>query len=98
MIKHVVFFKMKDEALGNSGTINARLLSVRFQDLCGKIESLKSLETGINLNEEKFDLCLSCEFDDLAGLEEYIRHPAHQDVRDYVFQVIDHREVMDYSV
>ena len=98
MIKHIAFFKMKDEAMGNSGIVNARLMSDKFQDLMGKIETLKSIETGINVNDEKYDLCLYCEFENQAGLESYLRHPAHLELRNYVFQVIDHREVVDYSV
>lgn len=100
MIKHVVFFKMKEEAEGRKGTENAKMLADKFNDISGKIPGVISVDTGFNYNKEKqfYELCLIQEFESDKALQDYLVHPLHMEVRDFVFNVIDHRMVVDYEV
>jgi len=99
MIKHVVFFKMKEEAEGRAGTENAKMLAEKFTDISGKIPGVVSVETGFNYNSEKqfYELCLYQAFESKQALQDYLVHPLHMEVRDFVFNVIDHRMVVDFE-
>ena len=59
-----------------------------------------SVETGMNYNKEKqfYDLCLNQAFKSDKALQDYLVHPLHMEVREFVFNVIDHRMVVDYEV
>src|SRR5659263_772811 len=48
MIKHIVFWKLKDEALGNDKATNALLIKEKLEALNGQIEGLLKLEVGID--------------------------------------------------
>jgi len=100
MIKHVVFFKMKEEADGRTGTDNAKMLADKFKDISGKISGVVAIETGFNYNKEKqfYELCLYQTFESDKALQDYLIHPLHMEVREFVFNVIDHRMVVDYEV
>ncbi|WP_243112817.1 MULTISPECIES: Dabb family protein [Acutalibacteraceae] len=99
MITHVVFFKMKSEALGKTGNENAQELAEKFQKISEKIPGVISTETGHNYNREErfYDMCLNQKFESKEALEKYLVHPLHLKVREFVFQVIDHRIVVDYE-
>lgn len=99
MIKHVVFFKMKDMAEGKTGSENALELASRFRIISKSIPGVISCETGTNFNSEKvfYELCLHQAFTSREALQAYLAHPLHMAVREFVFQVIDHRIVVDYD-
>jgi hypothetical protein len=98
MIKHVVFFQMKNEALGNTAKENAEMLRGRFHEISAQIPGVLSCETGENINAEKtfYDFCLIQAFASPVHLRDYLAHPLHQQLRETVFAVIDHRVVVDY--
>ncbi len=98
MLKHIVFFKMLEESQGKTGVENAEELARQFQSISASIPGVISCETGSNINNENvfYELCLNQSFSDDTALQEYLAHPLHQRVREFVFQVIDHRIVVDY--
>ncbi len=79
MLTHIVLFKLKDRAIID--TARARLAALE-----GRIESLRSLEVGVDVvrGERSFDIALVAKFDDLAGLEAYRSHPLHVEVANYI--------------
>ena len=79
MLTHIVLFKLKDRAVID--TARERLAA-----LDGHIESLRSLEVGVDVvrRERSFDIALVAKFDDRAGLEAYRTHPLHVEVADYI--------------
>jgi hypothetical protein len=79
MLTHIVLFKLKDRAIID--TARERLAA-----LDGRIESLRSLEVGVDIvqGERSFDIALVATFDDRAGLEAYRVHPLHVEVADYI--------------
>lgn len=100
MVRHIVFFKMKEQVQDGSPIENAKKLSDAFQEISGKIPGVVSIETGFNHNREKqfYELCLNQVFESQQALEDYLVDPLHVAVREFVFDVIDHRMVVDYTI
>jgi hypothetical protein len=53
-----------------------------LRSMDGQIESLRSLEAGRNVvaSDRAYDFAIHTTFDDLAGLDVYAKHEAHQPV------------------
>ena len=75
MITHIVTFKLDDPAQAES-------CKAMLDGLVGQVPSLRSMVVGINVvdSPRAHTLALIATFDDLAGLEAYQVHPAHQEV------------------
>ena len=102
MIKHIVLWKLKDEAEGRSKQENAIELKRQLEDLNGKIPGLLYLEVGINVPEnnpgDESDVVLYSEFEDMAALKAYHAHPEHQKIIPFARAVRAERRVVDYEV
>jgi hypothetical protein len=99
MIKHIVMWRLKDEAAGATKEENALKLKDALESLKGKIESLKAAEVGINFNPSPaaFDVVLYSEFEDPDGLNAYQNHPEHVKIADFVGEIRTDRAVVDYE-
>lgn len=100
MVKHVVFFRLLDEAEGKTKAENARLIRDGLLDLRDKIDVLRSEEVGINIPNAPrtdYDLCLTCTFDRWEDLDTYQFHPEHQRVAAYIGKCKTHRAAVDYE-
>lgn len=94
MLVHIVMFQFKEENKeGNMARVKEML-----ETLPTKIESLRSMEVGIDVSrsERSFDLALVSTFDDQAGLDAYAPHPAHQEVVAFIKEVTALSKVVDY--
>ena len=94
MLVHIVMFQFKEENKeANLAQVNAML-----EALPSKIESLKSMEVGLDISrsERSFDLVLTSIFEDQAGLSAYAVHPAHLDVVSVIKEVTSVSKVVDY--
>lgn len=100
MIKHVVMFKLKDEAEGEPKSETIEKLRAKLELLEEQISEVLNLEVGSNISGQPsaFDLVLYTEFKNLADLEIYRDHPEHKKVVDYIGVVCDARTVVDYIV
>ena len=60
MIKHIVMWKLKDEAEGNSKAENAKIIKNSLEYLKGKINEIVNIEVGIDVNksEQAYDVVL----------------------------------------
>jgi hypothetical protein len=98
MIKHIVMWRLKDEAAGATKEVNALKLKDALESLTDKIQSLKAAEVGINFNPSPaaFDVVLYSEFDDEEGLQAYQNHPEHLKIVDFVGEIRTDRAVVDY--
>jgi hypothetical protein len=99
MIKHIVMWRLKDEAEGATKEVNALKLKESLESLVGVIPSLKAAEVGINFNlsDAAFDVVLYSEFDDKEGLSSYQTHPEHMKIVDFVGEIRTDRAVVDYE-
>lgn len=99
MVKHLVFWKLKDFAHGNSKAENARIIKSRLEALNGKMPGMKMLEVGIDFSatESSADLALYSEFDSREALDNYVNHPDHKAVIPFITEARSERRVADYE-
>lgn len=94
--RHVVFFKFKDSATPEQvGDIESA-----FAALAKKIETVKGFEWGTNVSPEGlndgFTHCFLVTFENKAGLEVYLPHPAHEEFVSKLKPLLDKVCVVDY--
>ena len=100
MVKHIVFWKLKEEANGNSKEANALLIKERLEALNGQIEGLIKLEVGINFlqSPSNFDVVLYSELESREALTFYAEHPKHKAAGGFIKDVADERKAVDYEI
>lgn len=100
MIKHIVMWKLKEEALGNSKKENALLIKDKLEALRGQIPEILDLEVGIDFleSEQSYDIVLVSTFASKEALDIYQKHPKHVEVGAFVGEVRFARTVVDYEV
>lgn len=100
MVKHLVFWKLKEEAFGNNKATNALLIKKKLEDLNGQIEGLIHLEVGIDFmkTDDSYDLALYGEFESRNALAFYQEHPKHKEVQQFVKVVRSGRCSVDYDI
>ena len=94
MIVHIVMFKFKDE----NKELNLEIVKKELLALESKIDSLKSMEVGIDFNQtdRAFDLALYSTFDTKDDLKIYATHPEHLKVVELIKKVTIESKVVDY--
>jgi quinol monooxygenase YgiN len=99
MVKHIVFWKLKDEANGMSKLENATSIKQKLEDLNGKIEGCIKLEVGFNFlhSAESADVVLYSEFENKEALDFYANHPLHKAVMPFIAEARSERRVVDYE-
>ncbi len=100
MLKHIVMWKLKEEAEGLTKAGNAAWMKENLERLTGIVPELRSLEVGIPLNPEEsgFDAILVSTFEDLDALERYKIHPEHVKISNYCKKIRLNRVAVDYIV
>lgn len=99
MIKHVVMWKLKDEAEGNDKSENEAIVMSKLQNLTAQISAIETLEVGKNHNssDAAYDLALITTHKDSDALAEYIKHPAHREAALFIGKVVAQRSVVDFE-
>ena len=98
MIKHVVMWRLKDEAGGQPKEANIRDMKGWLESLPARIPQIRSFEVGLNINpsERAWDVVLVSSFEDEADLAAYSSHPQHQAVVASIRAVTAEVRVVDY--
>ena len=99
MIKHIVMWRLLEEAEGNTKGTNLDLVKRKLYDLKSVIDEIDSLEVGDNINESEaaYDLVLITTHHDKNALVAYNNHPRHQEVASFIGKVVKERVVVDYE-
>lgn len=99
MVKHIVMWRLREEAHGNSPEVNARLIKEKLEALSGKIPGLLSIEVGLDFSrtDSSADVVLLSEFTDKVALEDYQQHPEHQALIPFIGEASSERRVVDYE-
>ncbi len=98
MIKHIVLFQLK--AFDSESAKNEKLEEIKkgLESLPAKIDVLKSLSVGLNVNpNEKYDLALETTFDSLVEVDIYAKHPDHVAVGKILREVLEERACVDFE-
>jgi quinol monooxygenase YgiN len=99
MIKHIVLWKLKEEANGLSKAENAAQIKSKLESLQGNIEGLLKIEVGFDFlhSAESADIVLYSEFESREALDFYQQHPLHKAVMPFIGEARTERRVVDYE-
>jgi hypothetical protein len=100
MVKHIVMWNLKEEALGNSRKTNAKMIKEKLEALKIEIPELKYIEVGINDEDyapKNYDVILISEFENFEDLSTYAIHPKHKEVGKFIGSVTEARTAVDYK-
>lgn len=100
MLKHIVMWKLKEFAEGNVKSENANIIKRDLENLKDKINQLKFIEVGIDINKsaQAYDIVLYSEFENAEDLNIYQNHPEHLKIAKFIGNVKEKRIVVDYTV
>ncbi len=100
MIKHIVMWKLKEQAEGNDKQTNALLMKEKLEAIADIVPGMIKLEVGIDLGLDAagFDVILYSKFEDESALAAYQAHPEHKAVFPFISAVRDTRHAVDYSI
>ncbi len=95
MLRHIVMMKFKDREKAKE--ISEKVKEM-LDNLVPVVDSLKRMEVGINVNTKPaaFDVVLTADFDDEAGLNEYRAHPDHVKILYFMKNSVEKTTVVDY--
>lgn len=95
MIKHIVFWRVRDDDNKQKNMEKMQELLISLVDV---VPGLKSAEVGFNYNPKGFDIALYSVFDSKEALDGYQVHPEHLKVKEFVHSVITDRACADYEI
>jgi hypothetical protein len=97
MVKHIVMWNIQD-GLNKDETIMT--LKLKLEGLTAEIDFLNKVELGTGFNDSatRRDVVLYTEFGTIQDLANYLVHPAHKKVGEYVRSVVCDRIDVDYEV
>ncbi|MDX1641313.1 MAG: Dabb family protein [Balneolaceae bacterium] len=101
MIRHIVMWKLKDEAAGSTKKKNAEKLKLILEGLRTNIEEIKAVEVGIQINDDgkdAMDVVLTCDFETELDFQMYTRNPHHKKAKNFIESVAKDRYFVDYNV
>lgn len=95
--RHVVMFKFKSEATPEQ----IQKIEEEFGKLPSQIDSIIDYEWGTTKTVEEdlakgYTHCFLVTFEDKAGLEAYLPHPAHKAFVEQLLPILDEAHVFDY--
>jgi len=100
MVKHIVSWKVKDEALGMKKPEIVSKMKSMLEALPGKIHQIKEFEVGVDFiqSERSFDICLISAFESVQAMNEYQINESHQEVVSFFKQVVEKGVAVDYNI
>lgn len=100
MIKHIVFWQLKDEAMGNTKAQNMQLVKEKLMSCAQVVPGIREFEVALGGQglECTYDVALYSVFDNKAALDAYAVHPTHEAIKAFIGEVRSARQCMDYEV
>ncbi|MET0319215.1 MAG: Dabb family protein [Duganella sp.] len=100
MIKHIVMWKLKDEAEGADRATNIAKVKALLDGVADVVPGILKFEAVVAQPglEATYDVVLYSEFADRAALEAYGNHPDHVAIKPFISAVRSDRQCMDYEI
>lgn len=101
MLKHIVWWTLKDEAEGATGVENGRKMLEMLRGLEGRIPSLRSIDVSMEFlgsTTEPCQIILLSTHDDAEGLKAYAEHPEHMKCVEFIKKIVASRKAIDFIV
>ena len=100
MIKHIVVWRLKDEALGSDKAANLLRMKTAIEALRHSVPEVEHLEVGLDIGAapDSWDIVIYSEFATREALDRYQVHPEHMKVKELVGELRELRAAIDYEV
>lgn len=100
MIKHLVFWKLKESMSSEEKKKSALQIKSRLEALNGEIPGMIHLEIGFDFSktDSSSEIALYSEFENREALDAYQIHPKHEAVKDFILSVRSERRIVDYEI
>lgn len=100
MIKHIVMWKLKEQAEGGDRATNAVKMKALLDSCAKVVPGILAFEAVLAQPglEATYDVVLYSEFADKAALDAYQDHPQHVAIKPFIGAVREARQCMDYEV
>ena len=100
MIKHIVFWKLKDHAEGADRAANALKMKALLESCAAIVPGILKFEAALAQPglEATYDVVLYSEFASRQALDAYQDHPDHVAIKPFIGAVREARQCMDYEV
>jgi hypothetical protein len=100
MIRHIVVWRLKEEAKHGGNIANLELIHEVLERLRAHVSGLRRLELYPNQQPgaDAADLLLYAEFDSWPALHAYEAHPVHADLRALIAPLRTERRVIDHEI
>ncbi len=98
MLRHIVMWKLKDQAEGADKATNAAKMKTLLDSCAGLVPGMGKFEVALAQTglEATYDVVLYSEFADMACLQAYQQHPTHLAIIPFIGAVREARQCMDY--
>lgn len=100
MLKHIVMWKLKQEAEGADKAANARKMKEMLDGCADLVPGILKFETVIAQPglEATYDVVLYSEFVSKEALDAYQEHPRHVALKPFIGAIREARQCMDYEI
>lgn len=98
MVRHIVMWKLKENALGADKKTNAVIIKKKLEGLQGIVPGAHKIEVGMNYSPGGYDVVLCSEFSDYDALEGYRLHPGNIKAQEFVREVVSETAFADYMI
>lgn len=99
MIKHIVMWKLKEQAEGADKATNAARMKAKLEACSSLVPGIVEFEVALARPdlEATYDVVLYSVFADKAALDAYQEHPQHVALKPFIGAVRLERQCMDYE-
>jgi hypothetical protein len=100
MLKHIVIWKLREQAEGNDRATNARKMKAMLDACATLVPGILKFEVALAQPglEATYDVVLYSEFESKAVLDAYQEHPQHVALKPFFGAVREARQCMDYEI
>ena len=100
MLKHIVMWKLKDQAEGADKATNLRKMKEQLDACANLVPGIVKFEVAIAQPglEATYDAVLYSEFSSREALDAYQEHPQHVALKPFIAAIRSERQCMDYEI
>jgi len=100
MIRHIVMFKLKEFENENEKVAAAIVVKKHLDELPLRIDVIRKYDAGIDIRKLNwsYDIVLVMDFENMADLDAYIVHPAHQEFIEFNKDFSVNKVCIDFEI
>lgn len=99
MVRHIVLWRLNEQAQGATKAENAIKIKALIESLNGKCAGLIAIRVASCApGEAAADLALVADFVSWEALEAYQRHPEHEAMKPFIMAARETRQVADFEI